>query len=547
MFARTTQVRTRFGAGKSRLRGMAGLLLWLLACYGGLASAAAEKRLVLIAGQKSHAPGDHEYLKSIKLFKVLLDRAPNLKGVRTEIYFNGWPDDPAVLDRADAIVFLSDGEDHLEPYASHAPFMTEERMKILDKQMKRGAGFMTFHPSTIAPTQYGKQIVEWNGAFCDVDGGHGEGGFYGAPDNPATKLWRCMIRDMEAKVEFGAPEHPIVEGVKPFRYKEEFYYQLTFRPNDARLQPIMRVPELTPDARDQIVGWAVERQNGGRGFGTTTGHYYENWRNDDYRKLILNALVWISGATVPKGGVQSVFVDDEEVDRALLVRPIPALLLTKASGAAANVVPIALNSETPRFDFKIAGDAAALTQDLSKYKLLVLQSCSWLQAANDAARKNVDKYLRTGGGLVVLYSADAATPAAKPTTLCPAVTWTTPEIAKTREGVKSFESDGVERAYRVFDVEVADAQHPITRALADFHVFDQSLRAFDYSFAGADNFKTLLKVPAKFSGTEQPAAFVGAQSSSRTFYLVVGNDASGVQDAGLTRLARYGSLWAAGE
>jgi hypothetical protein len=55
----------------------------------------------------------------------------------------------------------------------------------------------------------------------------------------------------------------------------------------------------------QIVAWAYERPNGGRGFGFTGGHFHENWRQDYFRKLVLNALVWTAGADVPQEGVPS--------------------------------------------------------------------------------------------------------------------------------------------------------------------------------------------------------------------------------------------------
>ncbi len=113
---------------------------------------------MLIAGKKSHGPGAHEYLKSVKLLKVLLDRASNLKGIRTEIHFNGWPENPDTLSDADTIVTISDGQDG-DRY-SPVPFMTEERMKVMGKQMRRGCGFMTFHFSTFTPDRYGPQILE---------------------------------------------------------------------------------------------------------------------------------------------------------------------------------------------------------------------------------------------------------------------------------------------------------------------------------------------------------------------------------------------------
>ena len=96
------------------------------------------KKIVLIAGKKSHGPGLHEYLKSVKLLKVLLDESPNLN-VKTEIHFNGWPEDPKTLDTADSIVTISDGQDG-DRY-SPVPFMTDARMPVIEKQMKRGLWF----------------------------------------------------------------------------------------------------------------------------------------------------------------------------------------------------------------------------------------------------------------------------------------------------------------------------------------------------------------------------------------------------------------------
>ena len=57
--------------------------------------------------------------------------------------------------------------------------------------------------------------------------------------------------------------------------------------------------------------WAVERQDGGRGFGFTGGHFHANWGNDQFRKTILNALVWVAKGTVPAGGIESKVSEDE--------------------------------------------------------------------------------------------------------------------------------------------------------------------------------------------------------------------------------------------
>ncbi|MEZ6120456.1 MAG: hypothetical protein R3C28_28315 [Pirellulaceae bacterium] len=53
----------------------------------------------------------------------------------------------------------------------------------------------------------------------------------------------------------------------------------------------------------QHVAWVVEREDGGRGFGFTGGHVHWNWGDPNFRKVVLNALVWISKSEVPANGV----------------------------------------------------------------------------------------------------------------------------------------------------------------------------------------------------------------------------------------------------
>jgi type 1 glutamine amidotransferase len=57
--------------------------------------------------------------------------------------------------------------------------------------------------------------------------------------------------------------------------------------------------------------WAWERPDGGRGFGFTGGHTHKNWGNDNYRKVVLNAILWVAKVEVPSNGLDSsVSADD---------------------------------------------------------------------------------------------------------------------------------------------------------------------------------------------------------------------------------------------
>ena len=51
--------------------------------------------------------------------------------------------------------------------------------------------------------------------------------------------------------------------------------------------------------------WLATRENDGRGFGCTGAHYHWNWASDEFRKAILNSIVWIAHVDVPAEGVPS--------------------------------------------------------------------------------------------------------------------------------------------------------------------------------------------------------------------------------------------------
>jgi hypothetical protein len=57
--------------------------------------------------------------------------------------------------------------------------------------------------------------------------------------------------------------------------------------------------------------WAYERSNGGRGFGFTGGHTHANWGNENQRKVVLNALLWVAKADVPANGVECAVSEED--------------------------------------------------------------------------------------------------------------------------------------------------------------------------------------------------------------------------------------------
>src|SRR5262245_41421167 len=77
-------------------------LFFLLAAY----ATAADKKIVLIAGNPSHGPGEHEHRAGCLLLEKCLNKVP---GITSVVHSNGWPRSLDAFDGADAIIIYSDG------------------------------------------------------------------------------------------------------------------------------------------------------------------------------------------------------------------------------------------------------------------------------------------------------------------------------------------------------------------------------------------------------------------------------------------------------
>lgn len=251
-----------------------------------------QKKLVMVAGTASHGYGAHEFNAGCLLLQKLFAR--HYPGLHTSVYLNGWPKDATAFDNADGILlFMNGGGGH--PVNQH--------LDEVDKLMSRGVGLACMHFAVEVPKgKPGERFLAWLGGYFET--------FFSV--NPHWTLDKTKV----------ASDHPIGRGVKPFSVNDEWYYHMRFR-ESKDVTPILSAlpPEntrnATPSERGgnprvaarkgmhEVVAWAVERPDGGRGFGFTGGHDHWNWANDDYRKLVLNALVWVSGAEVPTDGVAS--------------------------------------------------------------------------------------------------------------------------------------------------------------------------------------------------------------------------------------------------
>lgn len=254
-------------------------------------AAAARKKIVFIPGPQSHGWTGHAYTADCKLLASILNE--NVPSVEAVVLEGGWPRDLKVLDGAAAIVIACDGNNLLR---------SESNWKALDALAKKGVGIAYLHYALDPGKEFGKYLLNWIGGYYEQ--------FWSV--NPS---WRADFKAL--------PEHPITRGVQPFKVSDEWYYHMRFVEGMAGVTPILSAvpPDSTrkgpdgphsgnPEVRARMgmaehLAWAYQRPDGGRGFGCTGGHTHWAYAQNDFRKLILNAVCWTAGVEVPPDGIAS--------------------------------------------------------------------------------------------------------------------------------------------------------------------------------------------------------------------------------------------------
>jgi hypothetical protein len=261
--------------------------------FGAFAVSAADKKIVLIAGKPSHPPGMHEFRAGCLLLQKGLAAVP---GISSVVYSNGWPAKASDLEGADAVIIYADG-------GAGNPAIQGDHKKIINNLAGKGVGLGFMHYGCEVPaTNGGPEFLEWIG-------GHYEHQFSVNP------MWAPKFEKF--------PGHPTTRGVKPFSNRDEWYFNIRFRPAKTGLTDILvatpsdevrKGPYVYPkgpyphiveaSGRQETMMWTFERPDGGRGFGFTGGHTHANWGDEGQRKVVLNAMLWIAKAEVPANGVE---------------------------------------------------------------------------------------------------------------------------------------------------------------------------------------------------------------------------------------------------
>ncbi len=261
-------------------------------------------KVVFISGSPSHGRMKHEH----RAGNMILADALNRSGLDVEavlVPHYGYPQDKTILDDAATVVIFCTG---------HGGHVLNPRLDEFDELMNNGVGVVMIHWATEAEKgKPGEKFLDWMGGFCDLDWS-------------VNPHWAANFKEF--------PDHPICRGVQPFSVHDEWYYHMRFVDGMKGVTPILSdVPPLetlsrkdgprsgNPTVRKAVesgqpqhVAWAYQRKSGGRGFGFTGAHNHESWQNDNFRKVVLNAILWTANVEIPPDGCPSPAPDDSQIE-----------------------------------------------------------------------------------------------------------------------------------------------------------------------------------------------------------------------------------------
>jgi hypothetical protein len=211
-------------------------------------------------------------------------------GVVSEVYSNGWPQDPATAfaGAATIVIYSDGGEGH--------PFLRDSRLKTVGALMKKGVGLVVFHYANQIANETARQyFLDWLGAYWKE----------GVSTNPMDE-WSMTVAPQ-------AESHPILRGVKPWTYREEIFCRFFLPENAARTPLLIGTPAKNTAVGPQVASFAYQRKEGGRGFVMGGLDFNGNMLIEDNRRFLLNGIVWAAGMEVPAGGVASSSIPEDMV------------------------------------------------------------------------------------------------------------------------------------------------------------------------------------------------------------------------------------------
>ena len=267
-------------------------------------SAQTTKVIYFMAGVKDHAwPSRHETEKDLLVLQRCIDSINNIKGVkivtrfiykRTALDINDMKDAAAIVIESSA-----EGSSQNRVHPLFPPSGTNKKsydkdvleyLNQVDSLHKNGMGIIVLHWAVAAENQKAFDLYrDWFG-----------GGWM--PNYSQNPLGMWSVKPVKTGLN-----HPVMRGVGPWTYKDEIFSRFMVIPQDPRRTDLLmgEAPKTNMGpVPSRCITWAYED---GKSRALIYGgmDYHSALLQENYRRFLLNAIVWAAGIEVPKSGVKS--------------------------------------------------------------------------------------------------------------------------------------------------------------------------------------------------------------------------------------------------
>jgi len=257
----------------------------------GVSAAEMKPRRLLIVGQGSdgHPPTTHEFMPGAKVLAELLKPYQDLQTTVANAD-EPWTDGPKLVDQSDGIVMLvTQGAQWMQ--------MESQRHAAFKRLAARGGAIVALH---------------WSVGAKDAEYIQGQLDLLGATRGGPQRKYLVLSTELKRVV----PTHPILTGIGDIKVHDEIYYALD------------RVPGIQPlftsriEGKDEMAAWSWERPDGGRSFGFVGLHFHANWQLPEYRRFVVQGVLWSLKLAIPAAGV-NVDIDSTKLELNGVLPPRP--------------------------------------------------------------------------------------------------------------------------------------------------------------------------------------------------------------------------------
>lgn len=291
--------------------------LALLPSFATAGEAAEGRKILFLAGPRDHGgPGRHEYERDLRTLAGSLEKASNLAGVTTQLLVGKAPRDPSLFEGVAAIVIESSSDraaNETHPLFPQNPSTnyrgydaeTVAYLKAFDEQISRNkTGIVLLHYANWAENSRAREYhLKWTGGLW----------VQGWSRNPVDEWTMRPIT-----------RHPVLRGVERWTYRDEVFSRFLLPDDKRRTDLILAIPkEDRLGLGPQVAAFAYQRDDGGRGFVFGGLDFRDNLALDNYRRFLLNGIVWAARIEIPKGGIRSPTPDVSDVSPSAPRPPAP--------------------------------------------------------------------------------------------------------------------------------------------------------------------------------------------------------------------------------